>query len=98
MSRLLFQYISKFLKNYVRYCFILINIFNYFDLKTETVNFSPEKRARTAKLSVLIDSAVKNTSKYVLWSSVNSVLSGPISSGPGQNIYSLSPGFSQPVF
>ena len=35
--------------------------------KTEKFHFTPENRARTAKLSVPIDSAGKNTSKYVLW-------------------------------
>ena len=45
----------------------LLNFFNFFACKTEKVHFTPKNRARIAKVSVPIDSAVKNTSKYVLW-------------------------------
>ena len=44
-----------------------LNLLNFFAFKTEKVHFTPENRARIAKLSVPIDSAVKNTSKYVFW-------------------------------
>ena len=45
----------------------LLHFFNFLAFKTEKFHFTPENRARTAKLSVPIDSAGKNTSKYVLW-------------------------------
>ena len=40
----------------------LLNFFNFFAFKTEKVHFTPKNRARIAKLSVPIDSAVK---KYI---------------------------------
>ena len=40
---------------------------NDFAIKTGKFHFSPENRARAAKLSVPINSAEKNTSKCVLW-------------------------------
>ena len=62
---------QKFFEKYIFYGhfnrFKTAKFFQCFAFKTEKFNFTPENRARTAKLSVPIDSAVKNTSKYVLW-------------------------------
>ena len=47
--------------------FLISLFFNFFAFKTEKFHFSPEKRARTARLSVPIDSAVEKTFKYDVW-------------------------------
>ena len=39
----------------------LLNFFHFFAFKTKKFHFTPKNRARTAKLSVPIDTAVKNT-------------------------------------
>ena len=44
----------------------LLHFFNFFAFGTEKFHFTPKNRAQTAKLSIPVDSAGKNTSRNVL--------------------------------
>ena len=55
------------LKQFALVCFDVYTIFQKNNILIEEPNNDVNSRARTAKLSVPIDSAGKNKSEYVLW-------------------------------